>query len=74
MVDIYTKAVLTVIALALLWLCVAGPAQRVFAQSDTEEIVKLMRAVLVRTEPLSKSVSGEIGIRVVTVKPAKDIK
>jgi hypothetical protein len=74
MVDSYTKSMLTVIAMALVWLCIAGPPQRMLAQNDTEEIVKLMKAVLVRTEPLSKSASGEIGVRVVTVRPAKDIK
>ncbi len=39
MVDRYTRVVLTVIALCLVWLCVNGMPQRVQAQSGAQPVL-----------------------------------
>jgi len=68
MVDRYTKAVLTVIAVALVWLCVksAAPASPAWAASGPVEVV----VVNGRTKPVpveGSRVSGALAVEGVTL-------
>src|SRR5262245_9569427 len=51
-IDRYTKAVLTVIAGCLLWMCVMGAGQRVSAQQGSLDLARFVRDPAARPQPV----------------------